>query len=132
MADGTGAEDLSAVELLVGTGALAMAIGAFAGHLLAPDKVADRYGWVRDRWYQREVGAFNAGLGVGLLAYAQGRPREAFLWSWSAAALLLAFTRAWAILSGDRRGAINVATVIEDATLGVGGMWLLRRSQRVR
>ena len=78
------------------------------------------------------VGAFNAGLGVGLLAYAKGRPREAFLWSWSAAALLLAFTRAWAILSGDRRGAINVATVIEDATLGVGGMWLLRRSQRVR
>ena|ERR1700694_1457291 len=68
-------------EVILGAGALAMAAGAFAGHLLAPDKVADHYGWVHDRWYQREIGAFNAGLGYGIIAYARGRSEDAFLGS---------------------------------------------------
>jgi hypothetical protein len=38
-----------------------LAVGAFAGHALVPGRVADHYGWVHDRWYQREIGAFNAG-----------------------------------------------------------------------
>ena len=116
------------VEILLGTGALAMAIGAFAGHAAVPDKVADHYGWVHDRWYQREIGAFNAGLGYGIIAFARGRTAEAFLGSWSTAALLLAITRLFALLSGDRRGLWNVATVAEDAALGLGGLLLMRRS----
>lgn len=116
-----------AVELTLGAGALAMAVGAFVGHALAPDRVADHYGWVHDRWYQREIGAFNAGLGYGVVAYAAGRRTEAFLGSWSVAALLLALTRSAAIRSGDRRGLWNVATVAEDAALGIGGLLLMRR-----
>lgn len=118
-------------EWLIGTGALAMAVGAFGGHLLAPDKVADHYGWARDRWYQREIGALNAGLGYGLVVYASGGGRDAFVSSWSAAALLLAVVRLWAMASGDRRGVWNVATVVEDAALGLGGVWLLRRRGRL-
>ena len=63
-------------ELALGIGALAMAGGAFVGHALVPDRVADHYGWVRERWYQREIGAFNAGLGYGIVAYARGRRVE--------------------------------------------------------
>jgi hypothetical protein len=111
----------------VGLGALAMATGAFLGHLLVPNKIADLYGWPRDRWYQREIGALNAGLGYGLIAYARGRREEAFLESWSAAALLMAATRFAAIASGDRRGKWNIATTTEDAAPGIGGFLLLRR-----
>ncbi len=114
-------------QMAVGVGALAMAAGAFAGHWLIPDRVADRYGWPRDRWYQREIAAFNAGLGYGIIAYARGRTDQAFLGSWATAALLLSATRAAAIRSGERGGPWNVATVIEDATLGVGALALLRR-----
>ncbi|MCV7338272.1 MULTISPECIES: hypothetical protein [Mycolicibacterium] len=114
-------------ELALGAGALAMAVGAFTGHVLAPERVADHYGWVHDRWYQREIGAFNAGLGYGIVAYARGRRAEAFLGSWSVAALLLAITRLAAILSGDRRGFWNMATVAEDAALGMGGLLLMAR-----
>jgi hypothetical protein len=32
-----------------------MAVGAFAGHALAPDRIADHYGWMHDRWNQREI-----------------------------------------------------------------------------
>lgn len=119
-------------ELALGTGALAMAVGAFAGHALVPERVADHYGWVRDRWYQREIGAFNAGLGYGIIAYARGRSEEAFLGSWSMAAILMALTRFLAIRSGDRRGWWNVATVVEDAALGMGGLMLLRRARDPR
>ncbi|MDT5047875.1 MAG: hypothetical protein QOG75_3749 [Mycobacterium sp.] len=119
----------SAIELALGAGALAMAVGAFAGHALAPDRVADHYGWVRDRWYQREIGAFNAGLGYGIIAYARGRREEAFLGSWSTAAILMALTRLLAVRSGDRRGVWNLATVAEDAALGIGGLMLLRRDR---
>lgn len=35
------------------------------GYALAPDRIADQYGWVHGRWYQREIGASNAGLGDG-------------------------------------------------------------------
>ena len=119
-------------ELVLGVGALAMALGAFAGHALVPERVADHYGWVRDRWYQREIGAFNAGLGYGIIAYARGRREEAFLGSWSTAAILIALTRFLAVRSGDRRGMWNVATVVEDAALGVGGLMLLRRARDPR
>jgi hypothetical protein len=119
-------------ELALGAGALAMAFGAFAGHALVPERVADHYGWVRDRWYQREIGAFNAGLGYGIIAYARGRREQAFLGSWSAAAILMALTRFLAIRSGDRRGMWNLATVLEDAALGVGGLMLLRRARDSR
>jgi len=119
-------------ELALGIGALAMAGGAFVGHALVPDRVADHYGWVRDRWYQREIGAFNAGLGYGIIAYARGRRAEAFLGSWSTAAILIALTRFLAIRSGDRRGVWNIATVVEDAALGVGGLMLLRRERDSR
>jgi hypothetical protein len=122
----------SAIELALGAGALAMAVGAFAGYALAPDRVADHYGWVRDRWYQREIGAFNAGLGYGIIAYARGRKAEAFLGSWSTAAILMALTRLLAVRSGDRRGVWNFATVVEDAALGVGGLMLLRRGRIAR
>ncbi|MHC9297503.1 hypothetical protein ACRCUN_34020 [Mycobacterium sp. LTG2003] len=121
------ANNRSTAELVLGTGALAMALGAFIGHALAPDRVAHHYGWVHDRWYQREIGAFNAGLGYGVVAYATGRRTEAFLGSWSVAALLLALTRMAAIRSGDRRGPWNIATVVEDAALGIGGLLLMRR-----
>lgn len=117
----------STAELALGVGALAMAVGAFTGHVLAPGRVADHYGWVHDRWYQREIGAFNAGLGYGIVAYATGRRAEAFLGSWSVAALLLAMTRLAAIRSGDRRGIWNMATVAEDAALGIGGLLLMAR-----
>lgn len=117
----------SNAELALGVGALTMAVGAFAGHVLAPRRVADHYGWVHDRWYQREIGAFNAGLGYGIVAYATGRRAEAFLGSWSVAALLLAVTRLAAIRSGDRRGFWNLATVAEDAALGIGGLVLMAR-----
>jgi hypothetical protein len=119
-------------QVVLGAGALAMAIGAFAGHLLIPDRVADHYGWRRDRWYQREIGAFNAGLGYGVIAYARGRTDQAFLGSWATAALLLALTRAAAIRSGARRGPWNVATVIEDAALGLGAIVLLYRKDNGR
>ncbi|WP_319446125.1 MULTISPECIES: hypothetical protein [unclassified Mycobacterium] len=112
----------------LGAGALAMAAGAFAGHLVVPDRVADHYGWPRNRWYQREIGAFNAGLGYGVIAYARGRTDQAFLGSWGIAALLLALTRAAAMRSGARRGPWNAATVIEDAALGIGALVLLRGS----
>lgn len=114
-------------ETVLGVGAFAMAAGAFVGHLLAPDKVADHYGWARDRWYQREIGALNAGLGYGVIAHARGRSDAAFLGSWATAAILLAGTRYAAIRSGDRRGIWNLAAVAEDALLGVGGLLLLRR-----
>lgn len=117
----------STAELALGVGALAMAVGAFTGHVLAPRRVSDHYGWVHDRWYQREIGAFNAGLGYGIVAYATGRRAEAFLGSWSVAALLLAMTRLAAIRSGDRRGIWNMATVAEDAALGIGGLLLMAR-----
>lgn len=120
----------SRTQVALGAGALAMAAGAFVGHLLVPDRVADHYGWNRDRWYQREIGAFNAGLGFGVLAYARGRTDEAFLGSWGIAALLLAITRAAAILRGARRGFWNKATVVEDAALGLGALALLRRTRR--
>ena len=119
-------------ELVLGVGALAMALGAFAGHALVPERVADHSGWVRDRWYQREIGAFNAGLGYGIVAYARGRREEAFLGSWSTAAILIALTRFLAVRSGDRRGMWNVATVVEDAALGVGGLMLLHRARDPR
>jgi hypothetical protein len=106
-----------------------MAAGAFLGHLLVPNRVADHYGWNRDRWYQREIGAFNAGLGYGVIAYARGRADEAFLGSWGMAALLLALTRAAAFRVGARRGPWNAATVIEDAALGIGALVLLRRGR---
>ena len=122
-------QGFSAIELALGVGGLAMALGAFAGHALAPDRVADHYGWVRDRWYQREIGAFNAGLGYGIIAYARGRKEEAFLGSWATAAILMALTRLLAVRSGDRRGMWNLATVVEDAALGVGGLMLLRRDR---
>ena len=132
MSSGQSRQGSSTIELALGAGALAMAVGAFAGHALAPDRVADHYGWVRDRWYQREIGAFNAGLGYGIIAYARGRREQAFLGSWSTAAILIALTRLLAIRSGDRRGAWNVATAVEDAALGVGGLMLLRRSRIAR
>jgi hypothetical protein len=122
----------STIEFALGAGALAMAVGAFVGHALVPERVADHYGWVRDRWYQREIGAFNAGLGYGIIAYARGRREEAFLGSWSTAAILMATTRFLAVRSGDRRGMWNVATVVEDAALGVGGLMLLRRARGSR
>jgi hypothetical protein len=112
-------------QVALGAGALAMAVGAFAGHLLIPDRVADHYGWQRDRWYQREIGAFNAGLGYGVIAYARGRTDQAFLGSWATAAMLLALTRAAAIRSGARGGPWNMATVVEDAALGLGALSLL-------
>lgn len=112
----------------LGAGALALAAGAFAGHWVIPDRVADHYGWPRNRWYQREIGAFNAGLGYGVIAYARGRTDQAFLGSWGIAALLLALTRAAAMRRGARRGPWNAATVIEDAALGIGALALLRRS----
>jgi len=116
-------------ELALGAGALAMSVGAFAGHALVPERVADHYGWVHERWYQREIGAFNAGLGYGIIAYARGRKQEAFLGSWSTAAILMAVTRFLAIRSGDRRGVWNLVTVVEDAALGVGGLMLMRRAR---
>ncbi|WP_067972574.1 hypothetical protein [Mycolicibacter icosiumassiliensis] len=120
----------SRAQVALGAGALAMATGAFFGHLLVPDRVADRYGWNRDRWYQREIGAFNAGLGFGVLAYARGKTDAAFLGSWGIAALLLAITRAAAIWRGPRRGFWNKATVVEDAVLGIGALALLQRGRR--
>lgn len=114
-------------EIALAAGSLAMAAGAFGGHLLAPNKVADHYGWARDRWYQREIGAFNAGLIYGILAFARGRSEDAFIGSWASSALLLAATRLAAVHSGDRRGAWNMAIVAEDALLGVGGLALIRR-----
>jgi hypothetical protein len=125
-------DEKSRGELALGVGALAMAFGAFVGHALVPERVADHYGWVRDRWYQREIGAFNAGLGYGIIAYARGRREEAFVGSWSAAAILMALTRFLAIRSGDRRGVWNLATVVEDAALGIGGLMLLRRARDSR
>jgi hypothetical protein len=119
-------------EAALGAGALAMAAAAFAGHLLAPNKVADHYGWTRDRWYQREIGAFNAGLGYGVVAFARGRHEDAFLGSWTTAAVLMSLTRFAAIRSGDRHGLWTVATAVEDAALGVGGLVLLRRRRAGR
>ncbi|QLL05334.1 hypothetical protein [Mycobacterium vicinigordonae] len=113
----------------LGAGALAMAVGAFTGHLVIPDRVADHYGWTRDRWYQRELGAFNAGLGYGVIAYARGHSDQAFVGSWGVAALLLALTRAAAIGRGARRGPRNVAIVVEDAALGIGALALIRRNR---
>ena len=121
-----------ASELALGVGALAMSLGAFAGHALVPGRVADHYGWVHDRWYQREIGAFNAGLGFGIVAYARGRREEAFLGSWSTAAILMALTRLLAIRSGDRRGVWNIATVVEGAALDMGGLMLLCRARDAR
>jgi hypothetical protein len=119
-------------EKVVGLGALAMATGAFLGHLLIPDKIADLYGWPRNRWYQREIGALNAGIGYGLISYARGHRTDAFLGSWSTSALLMAATRLAAIAGGYRRGKLNVAIAIEDAALGVGGFLLLRRERNRR
>ena len=132
MSTGKSSRRRGASELALGAAALAMAVGAFAGHALVPERVADHYGWVRDRWYQREIGAFNAGLGYGIIAYARGRREAAFLGSWSTAAILMALTRLLAVRSGDRHGACNVATVLEDAALGVGGLMLLRRRRIAR
>jgi hypothetical protein len=44
----------------------------------------------------------------------------------------LALTRFLAIRSGDRRGWWNIATVVEDAALGMGGLMLLRRARDSR
>ena len=68
-----------------------------------------------------------AGLAYGIWAYARGRAEDAFIGSWATAALLMALTRLAAIRSGSRRGIWNIATVVEDAALGVGGFMLLRR-----
>jgi len=78
MSTGKSSRRRGASELALGAAALAMAVGAFAGHALVPERVADHYGWVSDRWYQREIGAFNAGLGYGIVAYARGRREAAF------------------------------------------------------
>lgn len=128
----TGISRLGWGQKVVGLGALGMAVGAFTGHLLIPDKVADHYGWARNRWYQREIGALNAGLAYGLIAFARGRREEAFLGSWSTAALLMAITRFGAIASGDRHGAWNIAIAAEDAVLGIGGFVFLRRARSAR
>jgi hypothetical protein len=122
---------LSTAERALGAGATAMALGAFIGHLVAPDRVADHYGWPRERWYQREIGALNAGLAYGVGAYARGRREDAFLGSWGVAALLMAATRCAALSRGDRRGGWNVATVVEDAVLGLGALAMLRRRRAV-
>lgn len=119
-------------ELALAVGTVAMAAGAFLGHALVPDRIADHYGWPRQRWYQREIGAFNAGLGYGVIAYARGRREEAFVESWAVSAVLLAMTRAAALISGERRGIRNVATVIEDAALGLGALTLLTRRGAAR
>jgi hypothetical protein len=132
MSTGKSSRRRGASELALGAAALAMAVGAFAGHALVPERVADHYGWVRDRWYQREIRAFNAGLGYGIIAYARGRREAAFLGSWSTAAILMALTRFLALRSGDRRGMANIATVVEDAALGIGGLMLMRRPRDSR
>jgi hypothetical protein len=59
------------LETILRACTLAMAAAAFVGHLVAPDRIADSFGWPRDRWYQREIGAFNAGLGAGVIAIAR-------------------------------------------------------------
>ncbi|MDF0531727.1 hypothetical protein P0W64_19500 [Tsukamurella sp. 8F] len=110
------------VTIGLGAGALAMGLGAFAGHWLAPRRVADWYGWPESRWYQREIGAFNAGLAFGVARYALGRRERAFVESWAVAAILLAGTRAAAMGAGDRAGARNLGTIIEDAVLGIGAL----------
>jgi hypothetical protein len=127
---GQGVRKFSVGERALGAGAVTMAVGAFLGHAVFPDRVAAHYGWPRERWYQREIGAFNAGLAYGVVAYARGRHAEAFTGSWGVAALLMAATRAAALRSGDRWGRWNVATVVEDAALGVGAFVLLARHRR--
>jgi len=114
-------------EILIGAGATAMALGAFTAHLVAPNQVADRYGWAHDRWYQREIGALNLGLAVGVIHAARGRDNEAFLVSWGTSAIAIGATRAAAVASGARGGRLNRLLVIEDVALGVGALALARR-----
>lgn len=116
-------------EKLVAAGTIAMATGAFFGHLLAPNVMADFFKWPRNRWYQREIGAFNAGLGYGVVELLRGRSETAFIRSAALTALLLAATRAAALASGDRSGPRNVGTVIGDLTLGVGAIFLARQAR---
>lgn len=114
-------------EIGLGAGAVAMGLGAFAGHALVPDRVADWYGWPRQRWYQREIGAFNAGLAYGVVVFTGGRPERAFLGSWGVAATVMAATRLAAVLSGDRSGLRNVGIAVEDAVLGAGALAMARK-----
>ncbi|WP_433172531.1 hypothetical protein [Actinoallomurus sp. CA-150999] len=115
-------------RILVG-GTMTMAGVAFFGHLLAPERMAAHFGWPEDRWYQREIGAFNAGLGWGVIQTLRGRPERAFLSSAGMSALLLAATRAAAMAKGDRAGIRNLMTVAGDLALGLGAMYELRRSR---
>jgi len=117
----------NALEVSLGAGAAAMAIGAFSAHLLAPDRVADRYGWSRERWYQREIGALNLGLAAGIIHTAHGRDNEAFLVSWGTSAVAIGLTRAAAVAAGARRGKLNKVLVLEDVALGLGALVLARR-----
>lgn len=115
------------LEIVLGTGASAMAVSAFGAHLVAPDRVADGYGWTRDRWYQREIGALNLGLAVGVVHAGRGRDNEAFLVSWGTSAIAIGITRAAAIAAGARTGRLNKLLVLEDLGLGVGALVLARR-----
>jgi len=114
-------------QRLLAAGTLGMASVAFLGHLLAPRAMAEQFGWPEDRWYQREIGAFNAGLGYGVIRALRGRPDTAFIASAGVTALLLAATRAAALASGDRTGRRNLATVLGDLALGLGALHQLRR-----
>ncbi|MBO2445961.1 hypothetical protein J4573_02560 [Actinomadura barringtoniae] len=125
-------EKITAEQRVLAGGTLAMAGVAFFGHLVAPGGMAGYFGWREDRWYQREIGAFNAGLGIGMIRALRGRPEEAFLVSAGASALLLAATRAAAVASGDRSGKRNVATVVGDLVLGLGAIHQVRALARVR
>lgn len=128
----SGARSGTLGERAVGGGAFVMGVGAFVGHLIAPDRIADHYRWPRARWYQREIGAFNAGLAAGVSTYALGRREDAFIGSWTVAAALLSLTRAAAWSRGERSGPGNAALVIEDGVLALGGIALLIGKSRAR
>jgi hypothetical protein len=95
-------------ELALAVGTVTMAAGAFLGHAVVPDQIANRYGWPHQRWYQREIGAFNAGLGYGVIAYARGRCQEVSVESWAVSAVLLAVTRTAVLISGERMAALSI------------------------
>src|SRR5262249_61923355 len=105
---------LTTSQRMLTGGTMAMAGVAFFGHLRAPQRMAAHFGWPEDRWYQREIGAFNAGLGFGVIQTVRGRPERAFLSSAGMSALLLAATRAAAMAKGDRTGIHNLMTVVGD------------------
>lgn len=114
-------------ERIVASGTLIMAAGAFLGHWLCPERIAAWYRWPPDRWYQREIAAFNAGIGYGVIELLRGKPERAFLKSSAISASALAATRASALARGARTGPRNLFTVIGDTALGVGALWALRR-----